>query len=153
MTSPSCAFYIRPPEGQEKLGKKVDLEPLQVGFDTPRPYYPGMFSSQQGNFGLWLTTITSKPLAKRPLRDIRRKLVASADKYPNLWTTKALPEHLQSVAKAASGFGGVDRWHVNELFFVRLQPRRPRSAHFRVDRGRAVHPGRRRGRTAGLVLR
>ena len=108
-------IYIEPQQGKDKLGQKVDLEPLQVGFDTPRPYYPGMFSSQQGNFALKLAALTSKPIQRDSLRAIKRKLVARTGTYDNLWTEKPLPDELGKAASKIAHFASVKRWYVNRL--------------------------------------
>ena len=108
-------IYILPPEGQSSLGKTLDLEPLQIGFKTPEPYYPGMFSSQQGNFGLKLTAFTSKPVARASLRSIRKKLHARTGTYDNLWTEQPLADELSAVTDKASALASVPRWHVNRL--------------------------------------
>src|SRR5690606_6039321 len=54
---------ITPPQGQATLGGRLDLPPLVIGFETDDLYYPGRFSSRQGNFALDLTLISDKPLA------------------------------------------------------------------------------------------
>ena len=104
---------ITPPEGAVSLGKHLDLVPLRVGFATERPYYPGMYSANQGNFGLELTTITSKPLSRGSLRFMRRKLHAG-HKAENLFTDATLTGAFEPVAEAALGTKPApERWYVN----------------------------------------
>ena len=113
---------ITPPEGTAKLGKHLDLEALQVGFDTPKPYYPGKFSSRQGNFKLSLTLLTADTLLSR---DLGNKFDQLNDEYrgsENLWTVQPLPDLLKKVSDAAASFKDVQRWHVNSCFSDGFNP-------------------------------
>ena len=113
---------ITPPEGTAKLGKHLDLEALQVGFDTPKPYYPGKFSSRQGNFKLSLTLLTADTLLSR---DLGNKFDQLNDEYrgsENLWTVQPLPDLLKKVSDAAASFKDVQRWHVNSCFSGGFNP-------------------------------
>ena len=113
---------ITPPEGTAKLGKHLDLEALQIGFDTPKPYYPGKFSSRQGNFKLSLTLLTADTLLSR---DLGNKFDQLNDEYrgsENLWTVQPLPDLLHKASGAAASFKDVPRWHVNSCFSGGFNP-------------------------------
>ncbi len=99
--------HITPPPGASRLGDRLELEPLRIGFATDRPYYPAKFSSRQGDFALSLATVTSRPVARRSLSNIRGRLDADRSQ-PNLFTVKALPPSLTGAIPA-----GVDRWYLN----------------------------------------
>src|SRR5262245_28803825 len=45
-------IHVTPPAGSKTLGRHLDLEPLAIGFETERPYYPAKFSRRQGAFKL-----------------------------------------------------------------------------------------------------
>ena len=110
-------IYIVPPEGSSDLGRAVDLPPLQVGFETEHPYYPGMFSSQQGNFSLSMALITSKPLNRKIFFERKLQLNDNVeDRLPNIWSVAPFSDdRLREVANALSGHEDVDRWYVNTL--------------------------------------
>ncbi len=103
---------ITPPEGSLRLGKHLDLVPLRIGFKTDKPYYPGKYSANQGNFGLELTLLTTEPVARTSLSQVRSRLWASSGKG-NLFTTKALPEAFAAAGKAALGSTTPSRWYLN----------------------------------------
>ncbi len=130
-------IYITPPEGQDRLGKQLELDALRVGFAAERPYYPGMFSSRQGNFSLALTVVTSKPLAASALNAQRGKLNARSSDYRNLWTVKAFPGALGKSVADVPPLHGVERWYVNALHSRGFNRNRddgtPEIAHWRED--------------------
>jgi len=107
-----CVLFT-PPAGR---AAQLELPALQVGFDTPAAYYPGKFSSRQGNFGLSLTMISDKPLEMTGLMLAQDRLKA-ADRQRvqlfNLWSVKPLPEALATVA--GKGAEGVTKWYVNSI--------------------------------------
>jgi len=107
---------IEPPEGSVRLGKHLDLVPLQIGFASERPYYPGKYSANQGNFGLALTVLTSDPLLHGSLRRNHARL-DSRGGHSNLFTVKSLPGLLGPVLE--KGFPGgppaPGRWYVNRV--------------------------------------
>ncbi|MCA8947723.1 MAG: DUF2330 domain-containing protein, partial [Planctomycetes bacterium] len=67
---------VTPPQGQTALGRELELPPLVIGFETPEPYYPGKFSSRQGNFKLDLTVITDSPLNTQSVGELRKRMNA-----------------------------------------------------------------------------
>ncbi|MCK6438896.1 MAG: hypothetical protein L6Q71_01700 [Planctomycetes bacterium] len=103
---------ILPKQGMKTLGKHLDLPALRVGFETKSPYYPGKFSSQQGNFALGLTLLTSDPVDESEIRAIRERLNATRPRYDNLWTEGKLGGELEKLTLLDS-FSDVDRWYVN----------------------------------------
>ena len=107
---------IDPPEGSVRLGSHLELDPLQIGFASERPYYPGKYSANQGNFGLELTVLTPGPLEKETLGTVRARLNAWGGKH-NLFTVQALDDPLAGVLD--EGFGGEapkpERWYVNRV--------------------------------------
>jgi len=107
---------ITPPAGSERLGQHLDLPPLQVGFASELPYYPGMYSAQQGDFALELTTLTSRPIARQSMRAVCERLRARSS-TTNLFTVMALPDSLGSEVQAALPGGGAEpeRWYVNRF--------------------------------------
>lgn len=104
---------ITPPDGRTQLGERMDLKPLQVGFDTPKPYYPGKFSSQQGAFGLSLCVISSEPLEGAQLSRMRKRLDGSSG-TSNLWTSQALPATLAD-ASAVYKSDMPKFWYINQI--------------------------------------
>jgi hypothetical protein len=105
-------IHVTPPPGSARLGRLLDLEPLQIGFETERPYYPAKFSSRQGAFAVQLTAITSRPVAQESLRAVRDRLDAMVSAWPNLWTVRPLPGAVGEAA-GAPWAEGVSRWYVN----------------------------------------
>lgn len=105
--------HFKPPQGQ---AARLELPGLQVGFDSKAAYYPGKFSSRQGNFALSLTMISDKPLELTGLMLAAQRLnLRDPDRIQlyNLWSMKPLPETLATVAgKDAAGVG---KWFVNRI--------------------------------------
>jgi hypothetical protein len=106
--------HVTPPAGTKTLGRRLDLEPLAVGFETPRPYYPAKFSSRQGPFALALVSLTERPVARASLDAVGGRLRASRAGWDNLWTSKGLPVPLEDLGRGSFP-GSVERWHVNRL--------------------------------------
>lgn len=109
-------IYVTPPEGKT-LGTAAALPPLQVGFDCPAPYYPGKFSSRQGDFSLDLTILTDKPLEMDALRERIAQLKAYAGgkvELCNLWTVQPLPQHLAAAMEGRMN-ATAERWYVNRI--------------------------------------
>lgn len=95
--------------------QSVDLQPLQISFPSRHLYYPGMFSSQQGNFTLQLRTISSLPLLNDSLHQVREKLMGyNRVRYTNLWIANGLPESLEDAATFAEQEAPA-RWFVNTV--------------------------------------
>lgn len=108
---------ITPPPGEEPLGHSLDLDPLVVGFETDRPYYPGKLSSRQGDFALDLTLITDTPLKNIPLEYTRIRLNAERRGYVhllNLWSVRPLPDALKGALSDRAG-AQPDMWFVNRI--------------------------------------
>ncbi len=105
---------ITPPEGAASLGTHLDLQPLQLSFETERPYYPGMYSANQGNFSLKLTMFTTTPIRRASLAGTARRLRADQG-HANLFTTRALPAGMDSASRAVLGSGATPRWYANGL--------------------------------------
>jgi len=107
---------IDPPEGSVRLGQHLDLVPLQIGFESERPYYPGKYSANQGDFGLELTLVTPDPLLLRSVGEVRGRLNAYG-RRSNLFTVKPLPAGFGEVVD--EGFPGgrprPERWYVNRV--------------------------------------
>jgi len=109
---------ITPPQGQATLGGRLDLPPLVIGFETDDLYYPGRFSSRQGNFALDLTLISDKPLATESVSTTRDRLKAIGRGYVqlvNLYSVQPLPEALASVLSERARTVGKPRWYVNRI--------------------------------------
>lgn len=109
-------IYVTPPSGKT-LGSSAELPPLQVGFDCPEPYYPGKFSSRQGDFSLDLTVVTDKPLEM----DALRARIAQLNAYSggrvelcNLWSVQPLPEQILAAMDGRIN-ANAGRWYVNRL--------------------------------------
>lgn len=105
--------HFTPPAGR---AAQLDLPALQVGFDTKAVYYPGKFSSRQGNFALSLTMISDQPLELTGLMMAMMHLKGSDfGRVPlhNLWSMQPLPAALAALAgKDASD---VKKWYVNRI--------------------------------------
>jgi len=114
---------ITPPEGSTRLGDHLDLPPLQIGFDSERPYYPGMYSANQGDFGLELTMLSSKPISRRSVQDIGNCLRAVSS-TPNLFTVKPLPEAFGSAVERAvsEDSDAPERWYLNRYDSYGVNP-------------------------------
>ncbi|MCB9894980.1 MAG: DUF2330 domain-containing protein [Planctomycetes bacterium] len=109
---------VDPKPGQSQLGRALDLPPLVVGFETETPYYPGKFSSRQGNFALDLTIISDGPLETDAFGLQRRRLSALKRGYVelvNLYTLKALPDVLSGVLGERAREMETPRWYVNRI--------------------------------------
>ncbi|MCG3183980.1 MAG: hypothetical protein ICCCNLDF_02092 [Planctomycetes bacterium] len=109
---------ITPPQGQATLGGRLDLPPLVIGFETDELYYPGRFSSRQGNFALDLTLISDKPLATESVSTTRDRLKAIGRGYVqlvNLYSVQPLPEALASVLSERARMVEKPRWYVNRI--------------------------------------
>lgn len=109
---------ITPPQGQATLGGRLDLPPLVIGFETDELYYPGRFSSRQGNFALDLTLISDKPLATESVSKARDRLKAIGRGYVqlvNLYSVQPLPEALASVLSERARMVEKPRWYVNRI--------------------------------------
>lgn len=109
---------ITPPQGQATLGGRLDLPPLVIGFETDELYYPGRFSSRQGNFALDLTLISDKPLATESVSTTRDRLKAIGRGYVqlvNLYSVQPLPEALASVLSERARTVEKPRWYVNRI--------------------------------------
>lgn len=105
--------HFKPPQGP---AARLALPGLQVGFDSKAAYYPGKFSSRQGNFALSLTVISDKPLELTGLmlagQRLKQRDLDRIQLY-NLWSMQPLPEPLATVAgKDAAGVG---KWYVNRI--------------------------------------
>ncbi len=90
---------ITPPEGQRKLGRALELPPLQISFETEHPYYPAMYSARQGNFSLQMHVLTSQPLDSKGLTKNQQRLRndSHSNSWDNLWTSKPPAKPLQEV--------------------------------------------------------
>lgn len=109
---------VTPPQGQATLGGRLDLPPLVIGFETDELYYPGRFSSRQGNFALDLTLISDKPLATESVSTTRDRLKAIGRGYVqlvNLYSVQPLPEALASVLSERARMVEKPRWYVNRI--------------------------------------
>ncbi len=103
---------ITPPEGSAQLGRHLELDPLHISFASEKPYYPGKYSANQGDFALALTLLTDEPVARDSLEDVRGRLRSySVSGAANLFTTRALPGALGPLAEGATP----ERWHVNRF--------------------------------------
>lgn len=105
---------IRPPGGSVQLGRHLDLIPLQIAFAAERPYYPGMYSANQGDFGLKLTLLTTQPVQLDALSEVGLRLKARQGRA-NLFTTQALPALLAGASTSAGEDGAPERWYLNGL--------------------------------------
>ncbi|MDC1143075.1 DUF2330 domain-containing protein [Planctomycetota bacterium] len=91
-------IHVTPPEGQRKLGQALELPPLQISFETESPYYPGMYSANQGNFSLAMHILSGAPLTRASIRSQTKKLRAGGStSIDNLWTAKPLAESLTNL--------------------------------------------------------
>lgn len=110
-------IHITPDAGRSQLSERIELRPLQIGFASERPYYPGKFSSQQGPFALGLTLITSRPLERGRKEAMRNRLHAPQGWDPiwNLWTGKPLTGSLGDALAAGSFAALPEFWYVNHL--------------------------------------
>ncbi|MCA8919552.1 MAG: hypothetical protein KDB32_10775 [Planctomycetes bacterium] len=109
---------VTPPQGQTALGRELELPPLVIGFETPEPYYPGKFSSRQGNFKLDLTVITDSPLNTQSVGELRKRMNAKNYGYVqlvNLFSVQALPETLTSALSERVTTREKQRWYVNRI--------------------------------------
>jgi hypothetical protein len=116
---------IAPPAGQASLGRKLDLPPLVLGFETESPYYPGKFSSRQGNFALDLTVISDRPLEIETLDVMRKRLDAINEGYVqlvNLYSVKPLPEELARAFGERAQAEPPERWFVNRIRSTGFNP-------------------------------
>ncbi len=124
---------ITPPEGRTLLGEHLELDPLHLRFASERPYYPGKYSANQGDFALALTLLTRKPIARYSLSAVKDRLRAWDVATDNLFTTRALPGALA----AHDAHGGAGRWFVNHhasMGFNRLDENgRPRILGWKDD--------------------
>lgn len=111
-------IQVAPSQGMASLGRELDMPPLVIGFETAMPYYPGRFSSRQGNFKLDLTLITDKPLETRSVGEQRNRLNAKNIGYVqlvNLYSVQALPEALASVLSERVTERDEQRWYLNRI--------------------------------------
>ena len=109
---------VLPRAGDSTLGRALDLPPLVLGFETDRPYYPGKFSSRQGDFALDLTVVSDKPLDTESIFAANKRLKGLSQGYVqlvNLFSVKPLPDGI------AAGFGertkadDPSRWYINRI--------------------------------------
>lgn len=110
--------HVTPPAGRATLGRSLELPPLVLGFETEQPYYPGRFSSRQGNFALDLTIISDRNMrgpgftkACNRLKAVERGYV----KLVNLYTYKGLPEPLSAALGERATAGSPGKWYVNRI--------------------------------------
>jgi hypothetical protein len=109
---------IEPLEGESVLGDALDLPPLVLGFESDRPYYPGKFSSRQGNFGLDLTIISDHNLEGRSYNEVCKRLRARERGYVklvNLYTLNGLPDELATAFGERALKDLPDRLYVNRI--------------------------------------
>jgi|GEM_PF-1156769 len=109
---------VKPRDGSQTLAEVLDMHPLSISFKSDKPYYPGKFSSQQGNFSLNLSLITSEPIDKDSWRAIRQRLSADTPQYTNLYTDIDLPDTTYAMFEKSPKAGeheAVKRWYVNEM--------------------------------------
>lgn len=105
-------IHFKPPSGKAAA---LQLPALQVGFDTEAVYYPGKFSSRQGNFALDMTVLSDKPLELDNLMAQRERLNDSPNDrvvLHNIWTSKPLPELLLGLAGKAETPA---KWYINRI--------------------------------------
>lgn len=103
---------ITPPEGAATLGRHLELDPLHISFETAKPYYPGKYSANQGDFALALTLLTDTPVARSSLEDVSERLRSySVHGAENLFTTRTLPGALAPLAEGATP----ERWYLNRF--------------------------------------
>ena len=100
---------ITPPPGQTLLGEHLELAPLHLRFATEKPYYPGKYSANQGDFALALTLLTRTPVRSASLEAVRDRLHVWDPVTDNLFTTRVLPGALA----AHDPHGGSGRWYLN----------------------------------------
>jgi hypothetical protein len=109
---------VMPPAGDATLGRALDLPPLVVGFETDRPYYPGLFSSRQGDFALDLTIVSDKPLDTESIFSASAKLNAASQGFVqlvNLFTMRTLPGDLAAGFSERARADDPSRWYINRL--------------------------------------
>jgi hypothetical protein len=109
---------VVPQAGQTTMTGLVDLPPLVLGFETESPYYPGKFSSAQGDFPLDLTIISDRPLAMRSFAQAVERLMTESHgqvHLVNLYSVKPLPEDLAGALGARATDDAPARWYVNRL--------------------------------------
>lgn len=110
--------HVTPPDGEATLGRVLDLPPLVLGFETERPYYPGKFSSRQGNFALDLTLITDSTLDGPAFTETCKRLGARERGYvklANLFTYKGLPAPMAKQLGSRLTDGQPAKWYVNRI--------------------------------------
>ena len=110
--------HVTPPSGEATLGRALKLPPLVLGFETDQPYYPGKFSSRQGNFALDLTIISDRNMqgpgftkACRRLKAVERGYV----KLVNLYTYNGLPDVLAGALGERATTDAPGKWYVNRI--------------------------------------
>lgn len=110
--------HVTPPPGQSTLGRSLELPPLVLGFETDKPYYPGKFSSQQGNFALDLTIISDRNMDGPSFTKACRRLNARERGYVklvNLYTYKGLPDGLAGALGERATQNPPGKWYVNRI--------------------------------------
>ncbi|MBZ0138058.1 MAG: hypothetical protein K8I27_17005 [Planctomycetes bacterium] len=110
--------HVTPPTGQATLGRSLHLPPLVLGFETAKPYYPGKFSSRQGNFALDLTIISDSTLQGPSYSAASRRLQAVEPGYVrlvNLYTLKGIPGDLAAALGDRVLEGAPSKWYVNRI--------------------------------------
>ena len=91
---------VKPAEGQDKVSASNLLEPLQITFKSEDIYYPSKYSSQQGNFGLSLATLTDRKINYKKTEEMLGKMKINRDRKLNVAVKQAaLPDDLQEVMK------------------------------------------------------
>ena len=110
--------HVKPPEGQATLGRSLELPPLVLGFETEQPYYPGKFSSRQGNFSLDLTIISDRNMQGPGFTKVCNRLKARARGYVklvNLYTYKGIPTELAGALSERMTNDQPGKWYVNRI--------------------------------------
>jgi len=112
-----CCVRVAPAKGEASVAAKGDLAPLHLSFKSPKIYYPLLFSSRQGVFGVELFVLTEKPLDFGASRSTLQKL----SWHPNTLRRNVrvqphtFPYALHSIFKTSQVKTPLAGWHLNLL--------------------------------------
>ncbi|MEO1997078.1 MAG: DUF2330 domain-containing protein [Planctomycetaceae bacterium] len=112
-----CCVRVAPAAGSASVAANGELAPLHLSFKSPKIYYPLLFSSRQGVFGVQLFVLSDQPLDFRASQQTLNRLNWRPDKLRRNVRVSAhtFPRALQDIFKKSRVHQPRTGWRLNLL--------------------------------------